>query len=168
MDEPSTAGEREGPGDAPAERVGDALRTAVERTLAATAGSASETRQRARELLDEVARRGDAAREEIGRRGDAARQEVSRRGSVARDEVARRGEAAREEVARAQETASNRLADRIGVLERRLAELEQSLRSGPSSGGAERDTPLEQARQEGNTQAQVETETRPSEPGSGG
>ena len=64
---------------APGERVGDTLRTAVERTLAATAGSASETRQRARELLDEVARRGEEAREQLGRRGDAAREEVSER-----------------------------------------------------------------------------------------
>ena len=168
MDEPSTEGEGESPVDAPAERVGDALRSAVERTLAATAGSASETRQRARELLDEVARRGDAAREEIGRRGDAARQEVSRRGSVARDEVARRGEAAREEVARAQETASNRLADRIGVLERRLAELEQSLRGGSASDGRESEKAFGQAPQEDNTQAQVEAENTPPEPGSGG
>jgi len=168
MDEPSTAGGGETSGDAPAERVGDALRSAVERTLAATAGSASETRQRARDLLDEVARRGDAAREELGRRGDAARQEVSRRGSVARDEVTRRGEAAREEVAKAQETASNRLADRIGVLERRLAELEQALRSSSAPGSEEGGKAHEQAPQADNTQAQVETEIRPSEPGSGG
>jgi polyhydroxyalkanoate synthesis regulator phasin len=40
----------------------DALRTAIERTLAATASSASETRGRAQELLDEVARRGQEAR----------------------------------------------------------------------------------------------------------
>ncbi len=138
MDEPSAAGDGESETDAAAERPGDALRSAVERTLAATAGSASGTRQRARDLLDEVARRGDAAREELGRRGDAARQEVSRRGEAAREEVARRGEAARGEVAKAQETASNRLADRIGVLERRLAELEQALRSGVPDDGVEK------------------------------
>jgi polyhydroxyalkanoate synthesis regulator phasin len=39
------------------------LRAAVERTLAATAGSASVTRGRAHELLSDVARRGQGARE---------------------------------------------------------------------------------------------------------
>lgn len=43
--------------------VADSLRTAVERTLEATAGTASETRGRAQELLDEVARRGLRTRE---------------------------------------------------------------------------------------------------------
>src|SRR5207247_6762051 len=45
----------------PDRRVADALRAAVERTLAATAGSAAMTRDRATELLDEVARRGREA-----------------------------------------------------------------------------------------------------------
>jgi hypothetical protein len=43
--------------------VADSLRTAVERTIAATAGTAAETRGRAQELLDEVARRGQRTRE---------------------------------------------------------------------------------------------------------
>ena len=55
-----------------AERVGDALRAAVERTLAATADSATETRQRAQSLLDDVVRRGQVAREEVTRRGEEA------------------------------------------------------------------------------------------------
>lgn len=41
----------------------EALRAAIERTFEATAGSAAETRSRARDLLDEVARRGEEARE---------------------------------------------------------------------------------------------------------
>ena len=43
--------------------VAESLRTAVERTFAATADSAAETRGRAQELLDEVAKRGQGARE---------------------------------------------------------------------------------------------------------
>jgi polyhydroxyalkanoate synthesis regulator phasin len=58
--------------------VTDALRAAVERTLAATAGSATTARERAGELLDEVARRGRGAREELGRRGQEARGELGR------------------------------------------------------------------------------------------
>jgi polyhydroxyalkanoate synthesis regulator phasin len=56
----------------PAEGVGDALRAAVERTLAATADSATGTRQRAQGLLDDVVRRGQVAREEVARRGEEA------------------------------------------------------------------------------------------------
>jgi hypothetical protein len=59
--------------------VGDALRTAVERTLQATAGSAVATKDRAAELLDEVARLGGEARGELARRGVEARDEIARR-----------------------------------------------------------------------------------------
>src|SRR5688572_17300355 len=44
-------------------RVAESLRTAVERTFAATADSAAETRGRASDLLDEVAKAGQGARE---------------------------------------------------------------------------------------------------------
>lgn len=54
------------------ERVGDALRAAVERTLTATADSATGTRQRAQSLLDDVVRRGQEARDEVTRRGEEA------------------------------------------------------------------------------------------------
>jgi polyhydroxyalkanoate synthesis regulator phasin len=47
---------------APADALPDPLRAAVERTFAATSGSAAETRERAAELLDEVVRRGQEAR----------------------------------------------------------------------------------------------------------
>jgi hypothetical protein len=48
--------------------VGDALRDAIERTLSATAGSASATRERAGELVDEVVKLGLGARRELERR----------------------------------------------------------------------------------------------------
>jgi hypothetical protein len=48
--------------------VGDALREAIERTLRATAGSASATRERAGELVDEVVKLGLGARRELERR----------------------------------------------------------------------------------------------------
>ena len=55
------------PGEGRSERSGlpESLRTAVERTIEATTGTASETAGRAQELLDEVARRGQGAREGI-------------------------------------------------------------------------------------------------------
>ena len=56
----------------PAEVVGDALRSAVERTLAVTADSATETRQRAQGLLDDVVRRGQVARDRVAKRGEEA------------------------------------------------------------------------------------------------
>ena len=56
--------------------VADSLRTAVERTLAATAGTASETRGRAQELLDEVARRGQRTREGLAGMRLASAQEL--------------------------------------------------------------------------------------------
>ena len=56
--------------------ISDALRSAIESTYAATAGSASETRERAGELLDEVARRGRGARAEIVKKGQEASADV--------------------------------------------------------------------------------------------
>jgi polyhydroxyalkanoate synthesis regulator phasin len=151
-DDPETDSDQDAPG-APAE----ALRAAVERTLAATAGSASEAGQRARNLLDDVTRRGEAAREEVSRRGEAAREEVSRRGEAAREQVDRGRQAAREQLVRRRdeateelvrrgEEAGGRLADAIAdlreaerrdlgpikdglaAIEGRLEELEQALR----------------------------------------
>ncbi len=118
---------RRSEGGPPPERTGEALRSAVERTLSATAGSASETRQRARDLLDEVARRGEEAREQLGRRGGAARDEVGKRAEAARDQVARRGEEAGQRLADA--IAELRIADRddLGVLGERLAAIEGRL-----------------------------------------
>ena len=93
----------------PGEGVGDALRTAVERTLAVTAGSATETRQRAQGLLDDVVRRGQVAREQVSRRGEEA--------------SARLAEAIND-LRTADDEGLAELADRLGSVERRLAAVE--------------------------------------------
>ncbi len=85
--------------------VAEALRTAVERTMRATAGSAATTRERAAELVDDVVRRGRGARDELARRGQEAGIELARRGQEATGGVGRR----------------------VELLERRLAELERRL-----------------------------------------
>ena len=54
--------------------VPDSLRTAIERTFAATAEGAAETRGRAGAALDEVARRGREAREVVSWRAQEARE----------------------------------------------------------------------------------------------
>jgi hypothetical protein len=94
--------------------VTEALRAAIEGTLSevgkrARAGSAALRPERATQLLDEVARRGQEARDELTRRGQGARGELARRGQGAREEVTLRLEA----------------------LERRLARLEDALRTKP-------------------------------------
>ncbi len=97
----------------PEVRVTEALRTAIERTLSlagqARASSAALTSERATRLLDEVAKRGRDAREELARRGQEAGAELARRGQGAAEEIA----------------------ERVEALERRLANLEGSLRSKP-------------------------------------
>jgi hypothetical protein len=47
----------------------EALRSAIERTFEATAGPAASSRDRAVELLDEVARRGRDVRDQLRRKG---------------------------------------------------------------------------------------------------
>jgi hypothetical protein len=89
-----------------------ALRSAVQRTLGAAersarVGSAALDAERRAELLDELARMGREARGELARRGQEAGAELSRRGQEARDEVARR----------------------LELLERRLASVEELVRS---------------------------------------
>lgn len=49
------------------EKPSEALRSAIERTFEATAGPAASTRDRAVELLDEVARRARGVREGLGK-----------------------------------------------------------------------------------------------------
>lgn len=90
---------------APEAGVADSVRTAVERTMRATAGSAATTRDRAGEMVDEVVRRGRDAGSELARRGQEAGAELARRGQEATGEVGRR----------------------LEVLERRLVELEERL-----------------------------------------
>lgn len=175
MKEPTEPSE---PGGEEGERPGEALRSAVERTLAATAGSAAETRQRARDLLDEVSRRGEAAREELARRGEAAREEVTRRGGAAKDEVQRVGEEAgsrlSEAIAELRSSSRedlSRISERIGALEERLAAIEGALRgsderesSAETMRGARTGaTPHVQAPQAGQSKPQPEVENRPVE-----
>ena len=85
--------------------VADKLRSAIERTMRATAGSAASSRERATELVDEVVRRGVEARDELARRGQEAGVELARRGQEATGEVSKR----------------------VEMLEARLAELEARL-----------------------------------------
>jgi polyhydroxyalkanoate synthesis regulator phasin len=118
----------EGTGTSGEKGVTEALRAAIEGTLSeagkrARAGSAALRPERATQLLDEVARRGQKARDELARRGQDARDELTRRGQGARDELTGRGPgAAREEVT-----------VRLDALERRLARLEDALRTNPKS-----------------------------------
>jgi polyhydroxyalkanoate synthesis regulator phasin len=96
--------------------LSEALRTAIERTFAATADSAAETRERAQELLDEVTRRGQEAREAVTRRGQEA-QEASA-GAAARVVEAIEGMRlpSREEL-RAIEQRLDELSERVAALE---------------------------------------------------
>ena len=103
----------EGSGKADEGGVADALRAAIERTLAATAPAAAQTRERAGDLLDEIARRGQEARDEIARRGQEAGGEIAKRGQ----DLSRRGREAQAELAR-----------QLEALERRMASIEELLR----------------------------------------
>ena len=49
------------------DKPSEALRNAIERTFEATTGSAAGARDRAVELLDEIAKRGREARDQLGR-----------------------------------------------------------------------------------------------------
>jgi len=109
-------------GKGPDGGVAEALREAIERTMSvagrpARAGASGLTRERAANLLDEVARLGRGARDELARRGEGARQELSRRSQDAGAELARRGQDAAEE-----------MAQQLESLERRLTALEEALR----------------------------------------
>jgi hypothetical protein len=104
----------EGSGTSSDKGVTEALRAAIERTLAvagkqAKAGSDAVRLDRATQLLDEVARRGREAGDELARRGQKAGAGLARRGPGARDE----------------------LAQRLEDVERRVAALEDALRTKP-------------------------------------
>jgi hypothetical protein len=49
------------------EKPSEALRAAIERTFEATAGPVASTRDRAVELLDEVAKRGRGVKDQLGK-----------------------------------------------------------------------------------------------------
>ena len=105
-------------------RISESLRTAIESTFAATAGSAGETRERAAELLDEVTKRGRGARDEVVRRSEKAREEVTTRASGAREEVVRKGSEASADVV-------HKVEEELRSISERLAKLESSLRQRP-------------------------------------
>jgi polyhydroxyalkanoate synthesis regulator phasin len=105
--------------DTESDGVAEKLRSAIERTMRATAGSAAGSRERASELVDEVVRRGLEARDELTRRSQEAGLGLARRGQEATGEVGRR----------------------LEVLEARLAELEARLDQGTSPGEHSRPKP---------------------------
>jgi polyhydroxyalkanoate synthesis regulator phasin len=98
--------------------VTDALRAAIDRTLAATAPAAGQTRERAGEIVDEISKRGQEARDELARRGQEAGAEIARLGQEARDALSRRGL-----------EATGELRSQLEVLEKRLAFVEERLKS---------------------------------------
>jgi len=111
-------------GERPDGGVAEALRDAIQRTLSAAgrparAGTSRLTRERAAQLLDEVARAGREASVELARRGQGAREGLARRGQDAGADLARRGQ-----------EATGEMAQRLEALERRLAALEKSLTGG--------------------------------------
>jgi hypothetical protein len=94
--------------------VTDALRAAIDRTLAATG---------------EISKRGQGAREELARRGQEAGAEIARRGQEAREALSRRGV-----------EATGELRSQLEALEKRLASVEERLKNAQapseSPGGA--------------------------------
>ncbi len=109
--------QRTGASPVPADGVGDAVRQAVERTLAATAEGASGTRRRAQDLLDDAVRRGQVAREQVTRRGEEATSRLA-------DAISELRSVDDESIAR--------LGARIEELERRVAALEAGHDANPN------------------------------------
>jgi polyhydroxyalkanoate synthesis regulator phasin len=108
--------------------LSEALRDAVERTFTVTAGSASETRERAGELLDEVARRGTDAREAM----DEARRAMLRRSQEARRApraLAQRVRDAARMIRRGSPEEVEELRAEVTRLRRELADLQRQERS---------------------------------------
>ena len=96
--------------------VPDSLRAAIERTFAATAEGAAQSRERAGEVLDEVARRGREAREAVTGRAHDARESSERAASRVIDAIEGMRLASREEV--------RELSKQVEELSRRVEELE--------------------------------------------
>jgi polyhydroxyalkanoate synthesis regulator phasin len=86
----------------------EALRAAVERTLAATADAGADTRGRAQDVLDEVARRGRGAREASAAVTSRLVEAIQEMRLATGDEV-------------------KALGDQIEALDRRIAALERDL-----------------------------------------
>ena len=99
--------------------ISEALKAAVDKTYAATAGPLGETRERAAGVLDDVVRRGERAREAVSERGERAREAVSERVEGLREGVGR-VVPGKEELGRVEEE--------LAAIGKRLEELEASLR----------------------------------------
>jgi polyhydroxyalkanoate synthesis regulator phasin len=102
--------------------VADALRGAIERTLAATGPAAGQTRERAGEIVEEISKRGQDAREELARRGQGAGAEIARLGQEAREALSKRGA-----------EATSELRSQLDALEKRLASVEDRLKAAQAS-----------------------------------
>jgi polyhydroxyalkanoate synthesis regulator phasin len=100
----------------PAKGVPDSVRTAIERTFAATAEGAAGTRERAGEVLDEVARRGREARHAVAGRAQDARESSSGAASRVIEAIEGMRLASRDDV--------RALSKQIEDLSRRVEELE--------------------------------------------
>src|SRR5687767_3919747 len=117
--------EHEGRSESDDGGVGEALRAAIERTLAATAPAAGQTRERAGEIVDEISKRGQGARDELARRGQEAGAELARLGQEAREAISRRGL-----------EATGELRSQLDALERRLESVEERLKAAQASTAA--------------------------------
>ena len=117
--------------------VADALRAAIEKTLAATAPAAGQTRDRAGEIVGEISKRGQGARDELARRGQEAGAEIARLGQEAREALSKRGL-----------EATGELRTQLDVLERRLASVEDRLKSVQGGRGSQTDPPDHQSKPE--------------------
>lgn len=104
--------------------VAETLRAAIERTLAATAPAAAETRERAGGLVDEISKRSNDARDELARRGQGAGAEIARLGQDAREALSKRGL-----------EATGELRTQLDALEQRLASIEDLLKRTQADSG---------------------------------
>ena len=103
----------------------DALRAAIERTLAATAPAAGQTRERAGEIVGGIKKGGQGARDELARRGLEAGAEIARLGQEAREALSRRGLDATGEVR-----------SQLDALEKRLSSVEERLKAAQRTSAA--------------------------------
>ncbi len=103
--------------------VAEALRAAIERTLAATAPAAAETRERAGDLVEEISKRGQDARVELARRSQDAGAEIARLGQEAREALSKRGL-----------EATGELRSQLDSFEKRLSSVEELLRRAQPEG----------------------------------
>ena len=96
--------------------VPDSVRTAIERTFAATAEGAAETRERAEAALDEVTRRGREARKSVTDRAQDARESSAGAASRVIEAIEGMRLASRDDV--------KELSKRVEELSKRVEELE--------------------------------------------